>query len=272
MSRITQTLSALRAEKRKVLIPYLVAGDPDAGTTLALMHALVSAGADLIELGIPFSDPSSDGTVIQLGAERALREGMTLHGVLDIVRQFRVDDVRTPIVLMGYLNPVEIMGYDTFAAAAAAAGVDGVLIVDMPAYECEDLFRAVRPRGLDTVFLVAPTTTESRLASICSHSTGYLYYVSLKGVTGAAIQDKGDIKAKIEHLRTITDLPVVVGFGIKDPESAIAMATISDGVIVGSALVDSISHLHKGKDYSQGELAAAVSVISAIRNAIDNIK
>lgn len=272
MSRITQTISALRAAQRKVLVPYLVAGDPDAGTTLALMHALVSAGANVIELGIPFSDPSSDGTVIQLGAERALREGMTLHGVLEIVRQFRERDTCTPVVLMGYLNPVEIMGYEKFANAAQEVGVDGVLIVDMPAYECEDLFHAVRPHGLDTVFLVAPTTTEARLASICSHSTGYLYYVSLKGVTGAAIKDKGDIKTKIEHLRTITDLPVIVGFGIKDSESAIAMASISDGVIVGSALVDSISHLQKGRTYSQDELSEAVGVISSIRSAIDNIK
>jgi len=272
MSRISQTIAALRAKQRKVLVPYLVAGDPDKGTTIALMHALVSAGADIIELGIPFSDPSSDGTVIQLGAERALREGTTLRDVLAIVRQFREQDSVTPIVLMGYLNPVEIMGYETFASAAQASGADGVLIVDMPAYECEDLFHAVRPRGLDTVFLVAPTTTESRLASICNHSTGYLYYVSLKGVTGAAIKDKGDIKSKIEHLRTITDLPVIVGFGIKDQESARDMAVISDGVIVGSALVERISHLRKEMAYSQAELADTVSVIASIRDAIDNIK
>ena len=173
---------------------------------------------------------------------------------------------------MGYLNPVEIMGYEAFASAAQAAGADGVLIVDMPAYECEDLFRAVRPRDLDTVFLVAPTTTEGRLASICAHSTGYLYYVSLKGVTGAAIKDKGDIKAKIAHLRTITELPVIVGFGIKDAESAIDMAVISDGVIVGSALVDRISHLRSGMTYSPSELADTVAVIASIRQAIDNIK
>jgi len=272
MSRISQTIAALRAAQRKVLVPYLVAGDPDKGTTIALMHALVAAGADIIELGIPFSYPSSVGTVIQLGAERALREGTTLRDVLEIVRQFREQDSVTPIVLMGYLNPVEIMGYEAFASAAQASGADGVLIVDMPAYECEDLFRAVRPRGLDTVFLVAPTTTESRLASICNHSTGYLYYVSLKGVTGAAIKDKGDIKGKIEHLRTITTLPVIVGFGIKDQESARDMAVISDGVIVGSALVDRISHLHKGMAYSQAALADTVSVIASIRDAIDNLK
>lgn len=272
MSRISQTMAALRAAQRKVLIPYLVAGDPDKGTTLALMHALVAAGADIIELGIPFSDPSSDGTVIQQGAERALREGTTLHDVMDIVRQFRAHDATTPIVFMGYLNPIEIMGYEAFASAAQAVGVDGVLIVDMPAYECAELFDAVRPRGLDTVFLVAPTTTQARLASICASSTGYLYYVSLKGVTGAAITDKGDIKSKIEHLRTMTDLPVVVGFGIKDAASAVDMASISDGVIVGSALVDAISRLHRGGVATPDDLAATVAVIASIRSAIDNIK
>lgn len=172
---------------------------------------------------------------------------------------------------MGYLNPIEIMGYEAFASAAQAVGVDGVLIVDMPAYEFAELFQAVRPRGLDTVFLVAPTTTEARLASICASSTGYVYYVSLKGVTGAAITDKGDIKSKIEHLRTMTDLPVVVGFGIKDAASAVDMASISDGVIVGSALVDAISRLHKGEATPE-DLAATVAVIASIRGAIDNIK
>ncbi len=272
MSRISQTMAALQAAHRKVLIPYLVAGDPDKGTTLGLMQALVAAGADIIELGIPFSDPSSDGTVIQQGAERALREGTTLHDVMDIVRQFRARDALTPIVLMGYLNPIEIMGYEAFASAAQAVGVDGVLIVDMPAYECSDMFDAVRPRGLDTVFLVAPTTTEARLASICASSSGYLYYVSLKGVTGAAITDKGDIKSKIEHLRSMTDLPVVVGFGIKDAASAVDMASVSDGVIVGSALVDAISRLPKGGVATQNDLTAAVAVIASIRTAIDNIK
>ncbi len=272
MNRISQTMAALRAAQRKVLIPYLVAGDPDRDSTLGLMHALVAAGADIIELGIPFSDPSSDGTVIQQGAERALSEGTTLNDVMEIVRQFRAHDTATPIVLMGYLNPIEIMGYEAFASAAQAVGVDGVLIVDMPAYECAELFEAVRPRGLDTVFLVAPTTTEARLASICASSTGYLYYVSLKGVTGAAITDKGDIKAKIEHLRTMTELPGVVGFGIKDAASAVDMASISDGVIVGSALVDAISRLRKGGGATSDDLAATVDVILSIRRAIDNIK
>ncbi|MDP1933177.1 MAG: tryptophan synthase subunit alpha [Gammaproteobacteria bacterium] len=268
MSRISKIIASLQAQNKKVLIPYLVAGDPEKGLTVQLMHALVKSGAHIIELGIPFSDPSSDGTVIQLGGERALRQGTTLLDVLAMVTEFRTTDQQTPIVLMGYLNPIEIMGYETFAAAAHTAGVDGVLVVDLPAYECDELFAAVRPRGIDTIFLVAPTTTAAREAAICENSTGYLYYVSLKGVTGAAITDKTAIRDKISHLRTITNLPVVVGFGIKDAESARDMADISDGVIVGSALVDSISHLQVGRRYSEDELMEVVSVIAIISEAL----
>lgn len=269
MSRISQTISSRQAEGRKVLVPYLVAGDPDPSLTVPLMHALVASGADIIELGMPFSDPSSDGPVIQLGSERALKAGTTLSDVLSIVAQFRGADQQTPVVLMGYLNPIEIMGYEAFAAAASDAGVDGLLIVDLPANEGDEFFAAVRPKGLDTIFLVAPTTSENRLASICACSTGYLYYVSLKGVTGAAITDKGDIRAKIEHLRGVTDLPIVVGFGIKGPESAREMAELSDGVIVGSALVDRISYLQPGKPYTQEQIGETVTLISEIREALD---
>lgn len=271
MSRISTTFAALAAANRKALIPYLVAGDPDTQITISLMHALVEAGADVIELGIPFSDPSADGAVIQLGAERALKQGTTLRGVLDMVETFRTVDQKTPVLLMGYLNPIEIMGYEAFAERAAQVGVDGVLIVDMPAYESEELFAAVRPRDIDTVFLLAPTTTQAREAAICSNSTGYLYYVSLKGVTGAAITDHGEIKARIEHLRGVTQLPVVVGFGIKDAESATAMARISDGVIVGSALVDRISKLGAHKSYSKAQISDTVSLIATMREALDNI-
>lgn len=271
MSRISKTIASLRAQNKKVLIPYLVAGDPEKGLTVRLMHALVQSGAHVIELGIPFSDPSSDGTVIQLGAERALRQGTTLRDVLAMVAEFRTVDQETPVVLMGYLNPIEIMGYEVFAAAAEAAGVDGVLVVDLPAYECEELFKAVRPRDIDTIFLIAPTTTEAREAAICQNSTGYLYYVSLKGVTGAAITDTAAIRDKIGHLRTVTNLPVVVGFGIKDARSGREMAAISDGVIVGSALVDSISRLQPGKPHTDQELLSAVTVIATISDAIKNI-
>ncbi|MES3008107.1 MAG: tryptophan synthase subunit alpha [Pseudomonadota bacterium] len=272
MSRISQTIAGLQAQNKKVLIPYLVAGDPHKGLTVALMHALVRAGAHIIELGIPFSDPSSDGTVIQLGAERALRQGTTLTDVLAMVSEFRRSDKKTPVLLMGYLNPIEIMGYETFAAAAGAAEVDGLLIVDLPAYECEELFSAVRPRGIDTVFLIAPTTTEDRTASICANATGWLYYVSLKGVTGAAISNKSEIADKITHLRTISDLPIMVGFGIKDAQSACEMAAVSDGVIVGSALVEKIGLLPSQPTCSSAQLDAAVAVISSISEALKNLK
>jgi tryptophan synthase alpha chain len=269
MSRISQTITSVQAQGRKVLIPYIVAGDPCVALTVPLMHALVASGADIIELGVPFSDPSSDGTVIQLGGERALRAGTTLHDIFAIVREFREQDTTTPIVLMGYLNPVETMGYEAFATALQEAGGDGVLIVDLPTYESEEFAAVARPKGLDMVFLVAPTTTESRLESICQHTSGYLYYVSLKGVTGAAITDKTDIRAKIDHLRDVTDLPIIVGFGIKDGVSAREMAAISDGVIVGSALVDKISHLIADKAYTQAELAETVGLIKEIRGAVD---
>ena len=271
MSRISQCIADLKAQNRKVLIPYIVAGDPDQATTVALMHTLVSNGADIIELGIPFSDPSSDGTIIQLGAERALRQGIRLLDVLVMVADFRTRDTSTPVVLMGYLNPVEIMGYQSFAEKAREAGVDGVLIVDLPVHESKEFLAAVHPQGLDTVFLIAPTTTEARISAICAASSGYIYYVSLKGVTGAAIIDSGEIKRRISHLRALTELPIVVGFGIKDAASAVAMAEVSDGVIVGSALVEKIARL---SDSARGdsEIQQSVALISNLRHAIDNIK
>ena len=269
MSRISKTIASLQEQGKKALIPYLVAGDPSVALTVSLMHALVDNGADMIELGMPFSDPSSDGAIIQLGAERALRAGTTLTDVFAIVKEFRTQNTQTPVVLMGYLNPIEYMGYEAFATEAEKAGVDGLLIVDLPAYECEELFAAVRPKGIDTIFLVAPTTNDSRLQSICSHCTGYLYYVSLKGVTGAAISDSAAIEKKITQLRGITELPIVVGFGIKDTDSACKMAAISDGVIVGSALVDKISHLVADRPYSKSDLGKTVGLIGEIREAIN---
>ncbi len=272
MSRISQTIGRRQAEGKKVLVPYVVAGDPDIHVTVQIMHALVAKGADIIELGIPFSDPSSDGPVIQLGAERALKAGTRLVDVFAIVRSFREVNQDTPVVLMGYLNPLESIGYEAFAAHAAEAGVDGLLIVDMPAYESEAFLAAVRPRGLDTIFLVAPTTSDNRLASIIAHTTGYLYYVSLKGVTGAAITDKQDIRAKIVHLRSLTSLPIVVGFGIKDASSACEMAAISDGVIVGSALVDKIAGLSGSASRTSEAITHSVQLIGDIRLALDTQK
>lgn len=269
MSRISETIASKLAQGKKVLIPYIVAGDPGLENTVPLMHALVASGADIIELGMPFSDPSSDGPIIQKGAERALRAGTTLQHIFAMVREFRQQDNDTPILLMGYLNPIEIMGYEAFTGEVKAAGADGLLIVDLPTAECEEFFASAHANGLDTVFLVAPTTNEARLESICKHTSGYLYYVSLKGVTGAAISDKGEIRAKIEHLRTITQLPIIVGFGIKDAASARDMAAISDGVIVGSALVEKIGHLRSNTSYSNAQLHETVGVIGEIRGAID---
>lgn len=272
MSRISQTIAALQAQNRKVLIPYLVAGDPDKATTVTLMHALVHSGAHILELGIPFSDPSSDGAIIQLGAERALRQGTTLRDVLAIVAEFRATDQCTPIVLMGYLNPIEIMGYEVFADIASNAGVDGVLVVDLPTTESAELLAAVKPKRLDTIFLVAPTTTAERTAAICESASGYVYYVSLKGVTGAAITDSTEIRDRITQLRDVTDLPIVVGFGIKDAQSALAMAAISDGVIVGSTLVERIGQLTAGVVNSPESITQAVAVIASISDALNAIK
>lgn len=269
MSRISETIASKQAQGKKVLIPYIVAGDPGLELTVPLMHALVASGADIIELGMPFSDPSSDGPVIQKGAERALRAGTTLKHIFAMIREFREQDKETPILLMGYLNPIEVMGYEAFATEVKAAGADGLLIVDLPTAECEEFFAAVHAKDLDTIFLVAPTTNAGRLESICEHTSGWLYYVSLKGVTGAALSDTGEIRSKIEHLRTVTELPIIVGFGIKDAASAREMAAISDGVIVGSALVEKIGHLQADVRYSIAELSATVSVIGEIRGAID---
>lgn len=272
MSRIAAVLSQKQKHKSKALIPYLVAGDPDLQTTVRLMHALVRAGADIIELGIPFSDPSSDGTVIQLGAERALAGGTRLMDVLAVVAHFRQQDKATPVVLMGYLNPIETMGYRQFALNASQAGVDGVLIVDMPVNESADFFAAVKPFDLDTVFLVAPTTSNERLQAICQACSGYLYYVSLKGVTGAAIRDKGEIRIRIEQLRGITDLPVMVGFGIKDGDGAREMAAISDGIIVGSALVERIAQLSGRQCIDEPDIDKSTELIAIFRKSIDDIK
>lgn len=271
MSRLAQITAQAAAQRRKLLIPYLVAGDPDLQCTLRLMHQLVASGADIIELGFPFSDPSSDGPVIQEGIERALAAGTTLRQVLGIVARFREQDQRTPVVLMGYLNPIEIMGYETFADAAASAGVDGVLVVDMPTTESGTLAGSLRSRQIDSIYLIAPTTTPARAKSITAQASGYLYYVSLKGVTGAALLDHASVQENIQHLRALTDLPLVIGFGIKDGQSARAMAALADGVIIGSALVNAIKQLGGLDSVSAQELADTVAVIRDARTALDSI-
>lgn len=270
MSRLSQITARAAAERRKLLIPYLVAGDPDLECTLRIMHKLVEHGADIIELGIPFSDPSSDGPVIQEGIERALARGTTMHQVLDLVGRFREQDKNTAVVLMGYLNPIEIMGYAVFANAAASAEVDGVLVVDMPTTESAELHQLLRARAIDTIYLIAPTTRPERAKRITALTSGYLYYVSLKGVTGAALTDYVSVRENIQYLRTLTDLPIVIGFGIKDAESARALGALADGVIIGSALVGTIKQLSGKSAITAAELEATVSVIRAARAALDS--
>lgn len=266
MSRIASRFSELRAAGRTALIPYVTAGDPEPGVTVALMHAMVAAGVDIIELGVPFSDPMADGPVIQRAAERALRHHVSLRQVLEMVREFRKSDTHTPVVLMGYLNPVEVMGYEAFAGAAAEAGVDGVLTVDLPPEEAEEFLAALRPRGIDPIFLLAPTTDAGRMTRICEVAGGFVYYVSIKGVTGAAHLDTGEVAARLEEVRKHTSLPIGVGFGVRDAESAARLAAVADAVIVGSALVSRIGALD-GQPARVPEAAAAF--LGELRHAMD---
>ena len=269
MGRIKQITDSVNQKGRKLLIPYLVAGDPNKETTIELMNALVSNGADIIELGIPFSDPSSDGEVIQSGIERSLRKGTSLNDTLDIVSKFRARNEVTPIVLMGYLNPVEIMGVDNFVRRAQKEGVDGVLMVDMPPAEAGVLNAKLKEVNIDSIFLVAPTTTQERVKSILNMTSGYVYYVSLKGVTGASITDVDEVERNVCSLRSSTDLPIVVGFGIKDGKSAKEMARVSDGVIVGSALVNKIASLTSHEKISAEDIKKSTSIIKKIREELD---
>jgi len=272
MSRLKNRFSQLSEQGRKALIPYLTAGDPGLDTSLGLMHALVQSGADIIELGFPFTDPASDGPVIQRAVERALRKKTTLKGVLSLVSRFRERDLDTPVVLMGYLNPIECMGYQTFAEAARSAGVDAILIVDMPPEEAHELLEASRQAGLDCVFLVAPGTSEARARKICELSSGYVYYVSLKGVTGASHLDIHSVSAKVGELRQYCNLPIGIGFGIKDPQTAAAMAEIADGIVVGSALVNLIAELDGERTYSEEDLQQHISLIAQMRSSLDNLR
>lgn len=268
MSRIASTFARLKDQDRKALIPFVTAGDPRPDVTLPLMHALVDAGADIIELGIPFSDPMADGPVIQLANERALAAGMTLRKALGIVAEFRQTNTETPVVFMGYLNPVEWMGYETFVAAAVEAGVDGLLMVDMPPEEGIGLVPHARKAGLDLIYLVTPTTTDARFNAICERSSGWIYYVSLKGITGASTLNVDEVAQRLNWIEQHTDLPVCVGFGIKDAATAAQVAGVSNGVIVGSALVRIIESL---KSESAVEISSQVSkLLSDMRHAMDH--
>jgi tryptophan synthase alpha chain len=266
MSRIEVRFRQLRERRRKALIPYVTAGDPRPDVTVPVLHALVNAGADIVEVGVPFSDPMADGPVIQAACERALRHHISLHDVLEMVREFRDRDDATPVVLMGYLNPIEAWGCDAFAAAAAAAGVDGVLTVDMPPEEGGPLTAALHEQGLDAIFLLAPTSSASRIQRVCRSASGFVYYVSFKGVTGANRLDVDSVAGKLGEIRQYTDLPVGVGFGIRDAESAARIARIADAVVVGSALVGRIEAL---ADQPEAIAPALGEMLSAMRAAID---
>jgi len=266
MSRIADCFNALHEDNKKALIPFITAGDPDPGTTVPLLKTLVKNGANIIELGIPFSDPMADGPVIQRSSERALKYGVSLSDVLDMVAEFRQSDTATPIILMGYLNPVEIMGYAAFAERAHESGVDGVLLVDLPPEEADELQAELGRYGLDQVFLLSPTTSDKRLAVICSKASGFLYYVSLKGVTGSNRLDVGEVADKIRHIRSLSQLPVGVGFGIKDEKTAREVAAFSDAVIIGSTLVERISNCREGRDKLLQEIG---SFLSGLRAAMD---
>jgi len=266
VSRLQTRFDALRAAGRTALIPYVTAGDPAPEHTVPLLHAMVEAGADILELGVPFSDPMAEGPVIQKAMERALEHDVTLDEVLGMVRRFRERDAETPIVLMGYLNPVEIKGYAAFARDAAAAGVDGVLVVDMPPEEAEELVAALREHDLDLIFLIAPTTDPARMRAITELGSGFLYYVSLKGVTGAGHLDVDSVRDKVAAIHELTELPVGVGFGIRDAESAARIARVAEAVVVGSALVKQV----EANVTAPERIAPAVAeLLGTMRRAID---
>lgn len=238
--RIAARFGALKRAQRCALIPFITAGDPEPAVTVPVMHGLVEAGADVIELGVPFSDPMADGPAIQRAGERALAHRVGLRDVIGMVEVFRTRDTETPVVLMGYANPIEALGAEAFVQSAAAAGVDGVIVVDYPPEECEAFSALARSRGIDMIFLVAPTSTDQRIRDVARVGSGYLYYVSLKGVTGAANIDTADVAARIARIRSMTPLPIGVGFGIRDPESARRVAAAADAVVIGSRLVEEI--------------------------------
>lgn len=267
MSRIEACFKALEEQQKKALIPYVTAGDPNPESTIALMHAMVEAGADIIELGIPFSDPMADGPVIQKAFERALEKGVTFHHVLDMVKAFREQNQATPVVLMGYLNPAEVIGYEPFVSLSKEAGVDGFIFVDLPPEEAQEMTEICTQADLNIIFLIAPTTTEERIAKIASHGSGYLYYVSLKGVTGSKSLNVDEVAQKLETIGKITDLPVTVGFGIKDAESAAAVAKVSSGAVVGSALVNKIT---ESIDNPQQFIEEISALLKSMRNAMDS--
>jgi tryptophan synthase alpha chain len=264
MSRIEHTFEKLKLHDRKALIPFITAGDPSPPLTVPLMHGLVEAGADVIELGVPFSDPMADGPTIQRASERALKHHVSLRDVLGMVEQFRNNDVTTPVVLMGYGNPIEIMGWEHFARRCAEVGVDGVLTVDFPPEESHEAFGHLQRHGIDPIFLLAPTTRDERVEKVAKLARGYVYYVSLKGVTGSGNLDLGEVEKKIPQLRKHISLPIGVGFGIRDAATAHAVSRLCDGVVVGSRIVQEIEISDE-----QHVVAKVAALVKELRLAID---
>jgi len=264
MSRIQGRFEALGKAKRKALIPYITAGDPHPSLTVPLMRALVEAGSDIIELGVPFSDPMADGPVVQRAGERALKHGVGLCDVLSMVRDFRKNDDATPVVLMGYANPIEAMGVEKFIAAGKSAGIDGVIVVDYPPEECEQFAALAKKQGIDPIFLLAPTSTDKRIEQVARVGSGYLYYVSLRGITGASHIDLGDVATRIPKIRAATRLPIGVGFGIRDAESARRVAQSADAVVIGSRIIQEIE-----AGAAEGAVARVKAFLKPIRQALD---
>jgi tryptophan synthase alpha chain len=264
MSRIQGRFEALARAKRKALIPYIAAGDPHPSLTVPLMRALVEAGADIVELGVPFSDPMADGPVIQRASERALKHGVGLSDVLSMVKDFRKSDEKTPIVLMGYANPIEAMGVEKFVAAAKTADIDGVIVVDYPPEECEQFAALAQKHGIDPVFLLAPTSTDRRIEQVARVGSGYLYYVSLRGVTGAKNLDFSEVSSRIPKIRATTKLPIGVGFGIRDAESAKRVAQSADAVVIGSRIIEEIEG-----GAAEGAVTRVKAFLKPIRQALD---
>lgn len=266
MNRLQQCFSTLKQQNRKALIPYITAGDPKPEFTLQLMHNLVEAGADVIELGFPFSDPYADGPVITLAHERALANKITIFDVFEIVRTFRETNTQTPIVLMGYLNPIERLGYERFAELMQAAGVDGLLTVDMPPEEGEVFATILQQKQISPIWLLSPTSTEARVEKICQIASGFIYYISLKGVTGAGGLDIDDVRSKLATIQRHTDTPICVGFGISDANAAQQVASLADGVVVGSVLVKKIASL---VDTPELVLTAVPEVLAGLRDGVN---
>jgi tryptophan synthase alpha chain len=266
MSRLQTCFDKLKKDGRKALIPYIAAGDPTPWVTVPMMHAMVDAGADVLELGVPFSDPAADGPVIQAACERALKHGVSLSKVLSMVTEFREKDKDTPVVLMGYLNPVETMGYEAFADAASKAGVDGLLTVDIPPEEAEEFAPIMRAKDIDPIFLMAPNSSAERMQKVAAKASGFVYYVSFKGITGANALDVDAVANKVADLREHIDLPIGVGFGIRDAASAAAVSKVADAVIVGSAIVGRIAEDAKNPDRA---LARVPQFLKELRTAMD---